>query len=67
MKVIITKDFAKSLKKLKNKTLEKEIKTLIEQIQKTTSYRQILNLKKIKGTKDLYRIRHKVYTNRGSY
>lgn len=58
MKVVITKDFAK---RLKNKPLELGVKQLIQQIQGYASYRKIPNLKKMKGTQDLYRIRYNDY------
>ncbi len=57
MKVKIDKSFQKDLKRINNKALNQKIVASIEDIQKAQSIKEIINLKKLSGTSDFYRIR----------
>ena len=51
------KSFEKSLDKIMDKALFNKIDKLIEQIEKVNSLSELLNIKKLSGFKNYYRIR----------
>jgi len=57
MVVKIDKSFQKDIRKLNNPTLNQKIATLIEQIKKVTSIAEIEHLKKLRTSKNCFRIR----------
>jgi mRNA interferase RelE/StbE len=57
MIVKIDKSFQKDVSKIHDVKLKSEIYEIIKQIQETDNISEISNLKKLKGHKDLYRIR----------
>ena len=57
MKVIFKSPFLKSIKKIKNVQLKKNIAEAIENVENANDIRNINNFKKLKGYKDYYRIK----------
>ena len=57
MKVEFRESFAKDLKALQGKNLLKRVKEVIEAIEQTDSLVSILNLKKLKGSGNYFRLR----------
>ncbi|MGH9427846.1 MAG: type II toxin-antitoxin system RelE family toxin [Terriglobia bacterium] len=57
MNVQFRASFAKDLRNLKNKELLNRIKQTIEHVEKVQSPQDIINLKKLKGGSNHYRIR----------
>tara|TARA_R110002012_G_scaffold185029_3_gene351585 strand:+ start:4553 stop:4744 length:192 start_codon:yes stop_codon:yes gene_type:complete len=51
------KSFAKSLDKIKNKSLYAKIEKLILELEKSDSIQDLANIKKLTGFKSYYRIR----------
>ncbi len=61
MKFDIRKSFLKDLKKIDDKKLKEDIKSLFTLIEAISTLDEIPNLKKIKGVKGFYRVRLKGY------
>jgi len=57
MKVLIDKAFEKDVESINDKKLHNLIADCIEQIQKAEKLTEITNCKKLKGSKNAYRIR----------
>lgn len=57
MKVLIDKSFAKDISQIKNKKLLNSLAVYIENIQSCEKISEIPNCKKLKGSKNAYRIR----------
>jgi mRNA interferase RelE/StbE len=57
MKVLIDKAFEKDIEGINNKKLRNLIADCIEQIQKVEKLTEIPNCKKLKGSKNAYRVR----------
>jgi mRNA interferase RelE/StbE len=57
MKVLIDKTFAKDVAKISDKNILNAIADCIEEIQTKQKLSDIMNCKKLKGTKNAYRIR----------
>ena len=57
MKVDFRDSFAKDLKGIKDKTLLKRIREMIEAVEKTDSLADLPNLKKLKGGGNYFRLR----------
>lgn len=57
MKIRLKQSFHKDIKKIKEKSIKESLATLIETVESASSMQEILNLKKLKGYKDYYRIR----------
>lgn len=57
MKVLIDKSFAKDIESIDNKKVLHALVELIEKIRKKEQISQIHHCKKLKGTKNAYRIR----------
>ncbi len=57
MKVLIDKSFEKDLEKINDKKILNSIADVIENINKLNTITDIVNCKKLKGTKNAYRIR----------
>lgn len=57
MKVLIDKSFSKDVSKISDKKIRRAIANIIENIQDANKLSDINNLKKLKGTKNAYRIR----------
>ena len=57
MKVEFRDSFAKDLKNVKDKGLLKRVKEIIEAVEKSDSLSEILNLKKLKGSGNYFRLR----------
>lgn len=57
MIVEIDKSFIKSLEKIKDKSIYDRVEKAIEILEKTDSLENVINIKKLKGFKNFYRIR----------
>ncbi|WOK08776.1 hypothetical protein [Imperialibacter roseus] len=57
MTIEFDKSFAKSLDKIKNKSLYAKIEKLILELEKSDSIQDLANIKKLTGFKSYYRIR----------
>lgn len=57
MKVIVLKQFQKDLQKVNSKDINIEILNLIEILERSKSIRLLVNVKKMKGFRNYYRIR----------
>ncbi len=57
MKISFDKAFYKSLSKLKNPSVAREVEAVIESIQSSQSVREIPQIKKLQGFKNFYRLR----------
>jgi mRNA interferase RelE/StbE len=57
MEVIVLKQFAKDLKKLKSDKLNEEVLQLIEALESVETIREMSNVKKMKGFTNSYRFR----------
>lgn len=57
MKVVFKASFLKSIEKIRSKQLQSDIANAIENVEVSPDIRSILNLKKLKGYKDFYRIK----------
>ena len=57
MTVLFEQSFLKSIKKLKNKKLEKKVERIIDLLKAAKYLKDIPSLKKLKGTDNIYRIR----------
>ena len=57
MIVKIDRSFEKDTDKIKNKNILQKIVTCIEEVQNANTLKEINNLKKMKGTKEYFRIR----------
>ena len=57
MKIKIDKSFEKDSDKIKDKTVLIKVSEIIESIERLSDYSQIKNLKKLKSSKNYFRIR----------
>jgi len=57
VKVQFRNSFARDLKRIRDKALSKRLREIIEGVERAKSPSEILNLKKLKGRGDYYRIR----------
>lgn len=57
MKVIVLDCFFKDIKKIKHKKLKQSVKNLIIALQSADSFREITNVKKMKGHAFAFRVR----------
>lgn len=57
MKVVLSKRFSKDFDKIRSKTLKRTVIDIIQSIESARSIREIEGLLKLKGYKNLYRIR----------
>ena len=57
MKTYFEASFERDLKKIKEKEVLRQIKEIIESVKKAHSFKDIQNLKKLKGYNTFYRIR----------
>ena len=57
MEIKIDKSFQKDTRRIKDKTIRQRVANTIANVQKARNLDEIRNLKKIKGTTSMYRIR----------
>ena len=57
MKVVIVKSFEKDIKKLKNKSFNKKVAAILEEMIKAEDLGEIMSVKKLQGSETYYRIR----------
>lgn len=57
MEVLFTKQFARDIQNLKNKSLAEQIEKVIFSVKQATSPQNIVSLKKLRGSSNAYRIR----------